>query len=214
MTAPHARNSAPTRACGAIPAPQTQDLLWGWGTSEGRIKCRGPSAGNAPAECPTPFPARRPHAPRASWAPKEPVGQGPESVFRSLFPAGSSGERYASCPERRASVPQLPSPGLSAARAAAVVPRGPGSPGYARGLQGRDLPSEAGRALPPADLQHLDTGVPVSHGRERLLPPQARRAAGHGLAATLPAPGVARSRSPRPLHQGQPAVLGSHADEG
>lgn len=90
-------------------------LAVGLGTSEGRIKCRGPSAGNAPAECLTPFPARRPHASRASWAPKEPVGQGPESVFRSLLPAGSSGERYASCPERRASVPQLPSPGVSAA---------------------------------------------------------------------------------------------------
>lgn len=103
-------------------------LAVGLGTSEGRIKCRGPSAGNAPAECPTPFPARRPHASRASWAPREPVGQGPESAFRSLFPAGCSGERYASCPERRASVPQLPSPGLTAARAAAVVPRDPALP--------------------------------------------------------------------------------------
>ena len=160
------------------------------------------------------FPSPSPTRFRTSWAPKGPVGQGPESAFRSLFPAGSWGERDPSCPERWARVPRLPSPGLSAARAAAVLPRGPGSPGYARGLQGRDLPSEAGRALPPADLQQLDTGVLVSHGRERPLPPQARRAAGHGLAATLPAPGVARSRSPRPLHQGQPGVLGSHTDEG
>ena len=69
----------------------------GLGTSEGRMKCRGPSAGNAPAEGSTSFPARRPHASEPRGRPKDLLGRdrSPRFVPFSLRGVGGSATRPA-----------------------------------------------------------------------------------------------------------------------
>lgn len=115
------QQSVPTRACGIVPAPQAQGLLWGGGP----VKWVSCSAGNAPTECSARF--LRPVVPRfLNLAGAERTccaGSGIRVVLP--FPGKVGRELDSRRPERWARVLQLPSPGSCAARAPAVARRRP-----------------------------------------------------------------------------------------
>lgn len=183
-------------------------------------KWRGLSSGNAPTECSTSFPSQcplllLPRFPNLASARRTCCAG---SGIREAFPL-PLGEQEGSATPLGLSRGGRPVPSSSwAARAGVGAARRPGAHGCARGLPSTDLPSEAGRALPargsPSD-RRVWPRFPGRGATSASPPGGARRVPGRSPAASIPAPGVPRCRSPwRRRHQRQPRVLGSYCDQG
>ena len=168
---PCVHHSTPPRACGTVPAPPNSGCAVGWGP------WRGPSAGNAPRDRSTSFPASRARASHTSRAPAGPVGQGPENPFRPLLPAGS---REWTRRLLRYTVGSRPAPRESraerSARRGAGCAETPGLPDT-RGVCGAETCLlSPGVRYPPADLRSLTRGSRFPSVRGRPLPSLGREA--------------------------------------
>lgn len=164
-------------------------------------KWRGLSAGNAPTECSTSFPSQCPLLP----LPRVPnlasarrtccAGSG----IREAFPLPLGEQEGSATPlglsRGLASRPEFE---LGGARWGGGCAETRGSR-LRQGLAQPGLAFSGGRALPARDLQAIDACAPVSQGRgatSASSPGGARRVQGRSPAASIPAPGVARCRSP------------------